>query len=149
LKKLKFIITNRSIDKRELRELEERLMMKLPNSYIEFLLTNNGGLPTECTFDISDYNQSSIVFYGVNTGDEHSDLLVNYEAYEKRLPEKILPIGFDPGSNLICLSISDGKILFWDHEKENFPPELTKMDVINKSFEVFIETLEYEENEEW
>jgi len=152
MKKLNFIQANKEISEHEINAVEKELGIKLPTDYRQFLLANNGGLPEECIFDIPNLGQSSLVFYGVHTGEEHSDFLLACMAYRNRLPGNSFPVGFDPGGNLICLVAEDKHdwaLYFWDHERDNSPPELSKMYRLADSFSDFIDSLQYEENEAW
>ncbi len=149
MKKLNFIEKNKQVTESEISNAEKMIGVVFPSDYRAFLLSDNGGLATECIFEVPDYGQSSIVFYGIETGEEYSDLYSSCEAYKARLPDKVVPIGFDPGSNLICIYIEDGSIWYWDHEKENDPPTLSNMKQLQPSFADFVDSLEYEDNEDW
>ncbi|WP_081743142.1 SMI1/KNR4 family protein [Acetivibrio clariflavus] len=42
--------------------------------------------------------------------------------FHSLLPKDVIPIARDPFGNLICISVSEdsyGKVLFWDHEKDD------------------------------
>jgi hypothetical protein len=151
MRELHFIHSNNSISENELIKTESELQIRFPDSYRDFLLKHNGGLSEEGVFDIQNRGQSSIIFYGINTGEDYSDLVINFIAYRKRLPDDTVPIGFDPGGNLICLVKINGdwKVFFWDHEVENDPPEISKMFFIKNSFSEFINCLESEDAENW
>jgi hypothetical protein len=59
-------------------------------------------------------------FFGIHAG-EYNRLLHYARWRGQRVPADLLPIGRDPGGNLICISITgpnQGKIYFWDHEEE-------------------------------
>lgn len=151
MKNLKFIRQNNSVSKHEISFVETELGIEFPKSYRDFLLKYNGGLSEEGVFDIPNRGHSSIIFYGINTKNDYSDLLINYKAYKDRLPKNVIPIGFDPGGNLVCiLMLIDGhKLYFWDHEVENNPPSLTKMFWIGDDFSNFVDSLQKEDTEVW
>lgn len=151
MKELTFTQTNEPVSIGAVTNAETILGVTFPNSYREFLLKHNGGLSKEGIFSIPNYGQSSIIFLGIGTGEEFSDLVLNYQAYKKRLPENVIPIGFDPGGNLICLvSIRDDwSIYFWDHETENTLADISKMFRIADNFSEFIDSLQEEDNETW
>lgn len=150
--RLEFVEVNDSVGEPQIISMENDLGLSLPESYKSFILEHNGGLPARCLFDIPGRGQSSVVFYGIQTDEAHNDLSKAFFAYKDRLPEDTLPIGFDPGGNLVCLVLGgeeEGKIYFWDHEVENTPPSLEKMWCLANSFEAFLRSLQYEDNEVW
>jgi SMI1-KNR4 cell-wall len=116
-----------SISVEKIQELEEKVGMKIPQTYIDFLLNYNGGIPEPCGFvyRAEETNELGTVnrFLGLHSGkhDNLYDYLMLYKEREKRIPSNLIPIANDPGGNLICLSIdgSDlGNIYFWDHDFE-------------------------------
>lgn len=151
MKDLTFVERNNPVDKHAISLVEDQVGYEFPEDYREFLLKYNGGLADEGVFDIPGRGQSSVIFFGINTKKSHSDLVLNFNDYRFRLPEKSIPIGFDPGGNLICLVLIDGewKVYFWDHEKENDPPAVCNMVLLNESFSEFIHSLKSEDNEVW
>lgn len=152
MKNLNFTLSNKDVDESDITAAENEIGFDFPATYRQFILSNNGGLSTECIFDIPNRGKSSVVFYGIHTGKDHSDLVITQKAYKHRLPDHVLPIGVDPGGNLICLAAEVGnewKVYFWDHEQENSPPELSRMYKLANSFSEFIDSLQYEDNESW
>ncbi|MEG3895990.1 MULTISPECIES: SMI1/KNR4 family protein [unclassified Microcoleus] len=112
----------------QIKSLEERLGMQLPQNYINFLLSHNGGFPEIGGFVYRSEaaNRLGVVnrFLGIHSGkyDNLDDYLMLYKEREKRIPSNLIPIANDPGGNLICLSIdgSDlGNVYFWDHDWES------------------------------
>ena len=64
--------------------------------------------------------------YGVVPGSTLDDLSILYSDYRGRIHSDLLPIGEDPGGNIICLGLKSkrrGKVYFWDHEREEMPPD--------------------------
>ena len=104
--------------------LESTMGTKLPPEYIEFTKSTMGVCqPTgkRLVFDCMPGHKSYVsVFYGDQNGGAY-DIFENLDTYEDRIPSFLLPIGEDPGSNLICLGIKNyciGKIYFWSHDEE-------------------------------
>lgn len=110
------------LTREEIHDFEVRYNLHLPEEYIRFLLSHNGGSPDKVYFI---ENGADLV---VNTFWSLSKEKYNLERYytemviqDKELPEKILPIGDDAFGNAICLSCRDedfGKVYFWDHEED-------------------------------
>lgn len=142
---------NSPSNKQAISDAETHIGMRFAKDYREFLLKYNGGLFEEGIFDIPARGKSSVIFFGIGTNEEHSDLVHNFEAYKSRLPNNTVPIGFDPGGNLVCMAFDEGRwdVFFWDHEEENNPPKLENMVLLKCSFTSFIEALEKEEGEVW
>jgi hypothetical protein len=88
-------------------------------------------------------------------GSDHEgtyDLLSNLVGYRGRIPSTLLPIGCDPGGNMVCLGIAppdSGKVFFWDHENENMagPPWRENVHKIADSFTEFMDKLKAEDDE--
>ncbi|MEK0181796.1 SMI1/KNR4 family protein [Microcoleus anatoxicus] len=112
----------------QIKSLEQRLGMQLPQNYINFLLSHNGGFPEIGGFVYRSEvgNRLGVVnrFLGIHSGkyDNLDDYLMLYKEREKRIPSNLIPIANDPGGNLICLSIDGidlGNVYFWDHDWES------------------------------
>lgn len=151
MRELTFTKQNNPVDPAAISKAEDRIGYAFPDDYIRFLLRYNGGMAKEGIFEIPGRGQSSVIFFGVDTKESYSDLVLNFDDYKFRLPAKTLPIGADPGGNLVCLVMinDDWWVYFWDHEKENSPPTVANMFLLNGSFSEFIDSLEIEDNDEW
>lgn len=108
-------------------KIEQRIALKLPDAYKKHLLINNGGRCNPNVFSFIENgipSSSCIDWFLAIDGDEHTDFEQEYKDYkeeEKRMPMHIVPIAYDPGGNVICISCGArdyGKIYYWDHEKE-------------------------------
>ncbi|MBC2256677.1 SMI1/KNR4 family protein [Listeria booriae] len=104
-------------------ELENNL--KLPVVYREFLKENNGGETEPSLFRISESEGVSVLNSLYGLGDMYENLQDFLEIYDERLPNGFIPIGNDPGGNVICVA-TKGKqadqVYFWDHEAETEEP---------------------------
>ncbi len=119
-----FLETEEPINEAQIKELEDKLNLDFPSLYKNHLLKFNGGRcePNIFIFEEEGKLTKSSVdwFLAVYDGeyDNLEDYCNTYKIGEKRMPETIFPIAHDPGGNLICMDASDGKIYFWNHEKE-------------------------------
>ena len=91
--------------------LEDESRARLPDTYRQFLLLNNGGIPSPDIVDVTDAPGSPTdvqVFFGIGRHIESSDLFWNLRLIEERYPDRhILPIACDSMGNLFCLRTSN------------------------------------------
>ncbi|AIC93163.1 SMI1/KNR4 family protein [Shouchella lehensis] len=124
---------------------EQSHKLCLPDSYRRFMLKWNGGWPTPNLFLVFQ-KQGTSVLNEFASLDDLEDLL---DIYEDRLPKGFIPIGDDPGGNVICLatlSPENGSLFFWDHEEETDDPNLrTNVYHLSDSIDEFLEKLYAEE----
>jgi cell wall assembly regulator SMI1 len=79
----------------------------LPSCYREFLLTHNGGQPKEGEFKVEGWGVTVIQeFFGLSTRTKSAEISGNIAALEDVLPDGVIPIGCDPGGNMICLDVT-------------------------------------------
>jgi ankyrin repeat protein len=98
----------------KLKAFEDSLGATLPDGYRTHLLEHNGG-HVDGVRRLGDLDQ----LYGIHDGPTWAQLR-DPETYGGMIPEQMLPIGDDPGGNLICVVLSGperGAICFWDHER--------------------------------
>ncbi len=117
------------LDPEALTKLEAETGTALPEEYRQFLRQYNGGRPEPSCFDIVWKGQpwakrfpfdTVDYFFGVREG-KPSDFLVNYRRFRKRVPADTVPIGCDPGGNLLLLGVQgaqSGQVFFWVREYE-------------------------------
>ena len=102
----------------EIDALNSSLGGRLPNEYIEFLLSYNGAKPATNIFSVNEGNECGV------------DEFIPCKTVIKELPridhvsKDMLPIAWAEGGNYILLSLVSGKIYFWDHEVPEEPTEL-------------------------
>jgi cell wall assembly regulator SMI1 len=130
------------LSEERLARLESQLKARLPEDYRAFLLQSNGGRPAPCrfTFALEGEEQESILewFFAVHDqpyeededwGPDAGEGLPPYFAqpldevrkdFRSEMPKaKVLPVGRDPGGNLVCLGYAGkwaGRVYFFDHE---------------------------------
>lgn len=105
-----------------LADFEREFGAKLPAPYREFLQQFNGASPEPNLFHFknSDKGSDCLQILGLNGTD--TDLRHYLETHKLRLPQNLLPIGYDSTGNLICLSMREqdyGHVYFWDHSLIN------------------------------
>ena len=141
------------LDPSEIKSIEHQIGFRLPDDYAHFL-ADYGGYAFESYVEFP-YLQSYPggergmfnVFFGIMPGSSY-DLTGNLRTYQGRISSDLLPIGNDPGGNIICLSIvgdDRGAVYFWDHEEE--ASEGSNAYLIARSFDEFINSLESVEEE--
>jgi hypothetical protein len=129
-------------------QLETNIGAPLPADYRGFLESTNGGVPIPDGFHISDTEGDSMVheWFGIHDED-YGNLEENVSTFRDRVPQGVLPIGRDPGGNLICIRTigpGAGSIYFWDHEREageGSKPTWDNMSKLADSFSDFCEVL--------
>lgn len=133
----------------QLREFESRNQVSLPDSYRRFLLAHNGG---SFQFDYPAYKipgdkrnpEGLLQCFFCLQKDDVSDIEQVAQIHQGRLPDGLLPIARDPGSNLICLGTTGqhaGKIYFWNRAKESSRPSFKNVRLISEDFQSFLDGL--------
>ncbi len=75
------------------------------------------------------------------------NLLRYAQLFKDRIPPNLLPIGHDPGGNLVCISVGGNDhvtVYFWEHEFEVGECELpsySNVYFVADNFHAFLETL--------
>lgn len=109
------------ISRDDLEQFEVTSGLSIPENYRKFLLETNGGIPEPDAFLIPNCETKAIVglLYGLQTEPPSFDIAHQLLSLRDRLPEGCIPIGEDPGGNLLLLGTLDaerGKIFFWDRD---------------------------------
>jgi hypothetical protein len=107
---------------RELRLIETLWLVRLPPPYRQFLLTQNGGVPSRTHFEAKGIGYTVSAFYAVVAQEPYDDLAQALSTYYCRVPDDMIPVAYDPYGNQFCVGIEGkrfGKIYFWDLEEES------------------------------
>ncbi len=128
--------------------LEKRMKIRLPKEYRAWLLKYNGGQPVPGNFSLGLGGNSEGVawFFAIHEG-EFNNFELEYKFWKimtKRVPGDLVPVATDGSGNLICLSFGsadEGKVYFWDHERETDPPSYANCQVVAESFNDFVNML--------
>ncbi len=138
--------------------LEKSLGHVLPDVYKRFLLTHNGGICNKRLFAIDALAQEGTLAYFSGLKDDYSEaqletrdlrwLFVEFELFDEpylsRLHPDLFPIGMDKTNNVICISISDGRIHLWQQRWDFGSDEqsiTTNTYLISNSLAEFLEKL--------
>lgn len=103
-------------------DFEREFGAKLPAPYREFLQQFNGACPEPNLFHFKDSDKGSDCRQILGLNGTDNDLRHYLETHKLRLPQNLLPIGYDSTGNLICLSVRQqdyGHVYFWDHSLIN------------------------------
>jgi cell wall assembly regulator SMI1 len=146
--------SEKKISPRKLAAVEQKLSIKLPKEYRDFLLSHNGGRPEPDGFlainDRGEETDSCVDWFLAIYNGEDDNFEDNFRAYkieDVRLPDELVPIATDPGGNLICIAVDGpkcGAVYFWDHEMEAGTGEKPSYDnvyLIANSFNAFVDSL--------
>jgi cell wall assembly regulator SMI1 len=121
---VKFIELEEKVTRFHIQELESKLNFKFPKEYKKHLLEFNGGRcePNVFSFEENGISTESSVdwFLALHNG-EYDSIEKEFNILkieEKRMPNTFFPIANDPLGNCICMNSIDGKVYFWDHERE-------------------------------
>ncbi|BDR57651.1 SMI1/KNR4 family protein [Xylocopilactobacillus apicola] len=145
--------TNGVISEKDIENFEKKIGRILPKEYRDFLKEYNGGtLESKNVFCFYDKNREKkdkstlrlLGYLGKKNRSDTDHLSYLYGMFSQRMPKGYIPIGRDPGGNLILINLDSGKIYFWDHEFEPEEDELDTRNIyyINDGFNDFIECLE-------
>jgi len=144
---ISFLDDERPATTEQLRRAEEVLGVPLPAEYAQFLATRNGGRPEPNVCDLPQARELGVgvaLLFGVDRAPE-SDLLTQHRALLGRVPADRLPVAEAEGGNLVCLSLRDGGVDFWDHEweaEEGEDPGEDNLTRIADGFSAFIAALQ-------
>jgi hypothetical protein len=124
---IEIIDPHRPTSRQEIDSFEQRMSIKLPLEYRNWLLKYNGGSPRPRVFRAGSgpeqWTSCVAWFYAIYEG-RLSNLereITTFKIKETRIPKDLIPIADDPGGNQICLGYEGpnlGKVFFWDHERE-------------------------------
>ncbi|MEC1548276.1 SMI1/KNR4 family protein [Bacillus rugosus] len=105
----------------QIKEVEEKLKIKFPTDYKEFIKDHNGCSPIDKKVVLFQDSRESINnLLSIGDPNRPIDLLSTIDNVKDRLVDKIIPFATDAGGNLFCfdyrMSAQEPVIVFWDHE---------------------------------
>jgi hypothetical protein len=113
----KMIDPYRPVSEKEIGDVESRLGLRFPKSYVKFILEHNGGQPDPMFLRVLDGGIIGInCFFGIAADEPTLDLEKSALEFSRVLPMGVLSIADAGGGNYICLDLrSDGeRIVYWD-----------------------------------
>lgn len=127
---------------------ESFIGVSLPKDYRGYIKTTNGGTPQKNSFNIPGQGDDVVNrFFSLVSKNKSETLPYAIKLYKERIPGEMIPIGNDPGGNLILISTKGDQrscIFFWDHDTEaddEPQPFYGNITLVSKSFSSFIESL--------
>jgi cell wall assembly regulator SMI1 len=94
--------------------LEQRIGRRLPTSYRDYLLRQDGGW--------LESNDAAVkTIFGVGNVKDSASMWRALETFDERVPAWLLPVARDEYGNLFAVSLRDedlGSVWFWNHEEE-------------------------------
>lgn len=147
---IRFITSEPPVTSEQVSQVQRVLGRDLPEPYVAFLQTRNGGRPEPNASDLAeaqDWGVGVSEFFGIDQSPD-LDLLEQRRFYEGRVPEDLLPVADAEGGNLICLALTGedrGAVFFWDHEwesEEDEPPGYENLHRIAPDFDTFVVALQ-------
>ncbi|UGW84616.1 SMI1/KNR4 family protein [Bacillus velezensis] len=105
----------------QIEEVEEKLKIKFPTDYKDFIKDHNGCSPIDKKVVLFQNSRESINnLLSIGDPTRPIDLLSTIDNVKDRLVDKIIPFATDAGGNLFCfdyrMSSQEPAIVFWDHE---------------------------------
>ncbi len=130
-------------------KFERERSLDLPESYKNFLLAANGGVPETLMFPIQGFALNPFgavqVFFGVDAKFPTSDLAKVYEMYQGGMPKGLVPIACTGGDDFICFDLRGGTdaVSYWDKRPFWGTGEWRESDLyrVADSFEEFLGSL--------
>jgi hypothetical protein len=142
-----------------LTEFEALRSIRLPDSYRNFLLRQNGGAPeTNMRFFDQAGRQVDVsvrFFFGIGVEVDSVNLAVRGDRMEGRFPSDFMAVADAPGGDFILLGVAGlhfGQVWFWEHEFEadvDESPDFRNMTFLASDFDEFVELLEPLDVEAW
>ena len=105
-------------DKKRFEDFCRAYKLEFPKAFVDYLQAHNDAQLEENILDLGDNECCIRYFYGTSL-ESYSDIRMIYEAYQRRMPNELVPIADPDFGNQICMSLDKaayGKIYFWDHE---------------------------------
>lgn len=115
-----FVRRNHPVGSEQVRALENKFGVRLPESYRDFLLAFNGGEPIEGLFPIHGLEDNPVdlihAFFGVRAEEPTEDLAAILQMLEGLTPSGILPIARTAGDDYLCidLRVESAPVVYWD-----------------------------------
>lgn len=134
-----------ALDEARLAKFEAEMNCTLPKAYREFLLTNNGGIPSPSCFEYYDPIEEAKQVRSIDEfffiGGKSEAYSIYFHIYTRIIPDDALPIAYDGQQGTIYISFKpgeEGKIYLHANWIE---PEEVNVFLLSNSFEEFLDSL--------
>ena len=113
-------------------EIVQERGIKIPDELKKFIINKNASTPSKYNFMLNTLEKVFGAVLSFNRNETGTDTI--FFALKTIENKQLIPFGIDPFGNYICYSLSDGNVVFWDHETETIIST-------EKNLHDFIETL--------
>jgi hypothetical protein len=152
---LKVIESEKQLTKEDINNIENKLGLKLPVEYKQFLELHNGGHPLKDFYPLIEPiwgdkvrggNADLAWFLAIYEG-EYENFERTLNTMRNRIPKDLIPIARGSGGDLVCLCTQGdnyGKVYFWDHNweaEDGQEPTYDNVYLVANSFTDFINSL--------
>lgn len=128
--------------------LEKRLGKTLPDTYLKFLMSYNGATASPSDFEsiwFDDQGREELIVASLHYLFDGAEVVKTLDMVQSRIPPKMVPIGQDPGGNLILLSVSsdtESDIHYWMNAYSEYgEPDNYRVGEIAPDFQSFLDGL--------
>lgn len=134
----------------DIEKVEKDRGIKIPNNYKKILLDSDGGFPEKRSYYFKDGEGTNVIgrdrlTFDYVRIDGFNDLAEISYTDPSEFPKDMIPIATDGGGNYICISSSNGKIYYLDHEEiaeqSGDEPDYYGFYYICESLETFMDSL--------
>lgn len=101
-----------------LNNIAEEFHIEVQPEIENFLEINGGGYPVKDLIRAGNRDYEVRVFLSLDPADEWFNIEKPLRFFLKNTKGKIIPIGLDSGDNYYCVNNEDGKVYFWNAEKD-------------------------------
>ena len=102
------------VDKNVFSEIEKSRGIMIPSELKELIIEGNGATPEKYNFMVGNVERVLGAILSFNKNEQDTDTV--YTALKAIENKNLFPFAIDPFGNYICLDLSSGEIVFWNHE---------------------------------
>ena len=105
-------------DDKAFEKLSQFYGVDIPKELRDFIVEANASNPEKNLIDINGAERVFETVLSFNEGEEESPSV--FDLLEDKASEPIIPFGIDPFGNMFYYSLTTNKILFYNHEEDEF-----------------------------